>query len=264
MACGAEEEPAAAPQPVSPTSAPPLRVVSLSPAASRFLLDLGAAGALIGVDADSARVPALGRLPVVGLEDAAELSPDLVLVPALGPEEAPGLERLRARGSEVLTIAPRDYGEVFALCRGLGARVAGPVRAAALEVEIGRELAALAAESRGMRRPRVAALRSVEPFESAPAHSFETDLIELAGGTSTNHDHTPRRPPATPAELTASAPDLVLVVSETPLPEAARVAARRSLGELPVAFFAFDRQRFWVRDGGAAVRRLRALIDPLR
>jgi ABC-type Fe3+-hydroxamate transport system substrate-binding protein len=263
-ACEGREEPA---QPSELFSAPPaeLRVVSLSPAASRFVVALGAAWTLVGVDSESGRLPELGPLPVVELEDAAALAPDLVLVPALRAEDTGSVERLRARGSEVIAVSPQDYDEVFALCRDLGARLAGPMRAAALEVELGRELALLAAESRGLRRPRVAAVRGVEPLELAPAHSFETDLIELAGGTSASHDHTLLRRPASPTELMASAPDLVLVVSAAPLPDPARAAARRVLGDaLPVAFFALDQQLFWVRDGGDAVRRLRALIEPLR
>lgn len=262
-ACGAQEEP----EPDAKALLPPpawLRVVSLLPAASTFVLDLGAGSTLIAVDRESARLPELGRLPIVALEDAPGLHPDLVLVPALRPEDAPILERLRAVGSEVIEIAPRDYDDVFALCRGLGARLAGQVRAAAFEASIGRELATLAALSHGQWRPRVAAVIGSEPLELAPAHSFATDLIELAGGTSTTHDHEQALRPANLAQLAASGPDLVLVVSATPMAEPARAAARDVLGDtVPIEFFVLDTQRFWVRDGGDAVRRLRAVFEPL-
>jgi ABC-type hemin transport system substrate-binding protein len=261
-ACGPQEETAAQP----PRSAvhPELRVVSLQPAASAFALELGAGSALIGVDPESARLPGLGALPIVALEEVPELRPDLVLVPGLPPRDAPILDDLRAVGSDVVEVAPRDYDDVFALCRDLGVRLAGPDRAADFENALGRELAVLAAASHGRPRPRVAAVLGTEPLELASAHSFATDLIELAGGTSTTHDHAQPAPPTTPAELAASAPDLVLVVSSAPMTEPARAAARSLLGgTAPVEFFVLDMERFWVRDGSDAVRRLRALIEPL-
>ena len=259
-ACGEPEPPAAGP--ANPASG--LRVISLSPAGSAFALDLGAGSSLIAVDPESARLAGLGSLPTVTLEDASELRPDLLLVPPVGPEDPSILTRLRAAGSDVIEIAPEDYDDVFALCRGLGARLAGPVRAAAFESRLGRELGALAATSHGQRRPRVAAVLTLEPLELAAAHSFATDLIELAGGTSTSHDHEGTKPPTRLAELVASAPDLVLLLSPTPRSEAARASARSLLADaLPSEFFAFDPASFWVRDGPATVGRLRALIEPL-
>ena len=46
--------------------------------------------------------------------------------------------------------------------------------------------------------------------------------------------------------------------------EPARAAARNLFGDaVPIEFFVLDTQRFWVREGGDAVRRLRAVIEPL-
>jgi ABC-type hemin transport system substrate-binding protein len=237
--------------------------VSLAPAATEFVVDLGAASALIAVDRESAILPGLASLPIVALQDARGLGPDLVLAPALRDEDAPAVEGLRALGSEVIEIAPRDYEAVFALLRHVGERLVGAVRTATFVSDLGRELGALSAASHGRRRPRVAALRAAEPLEPAPAHGFETDLIELAGGTSTAHDHD-RPLPVTVAQLVATGPDLVLVVSPSALPEPARAAVRSALGD-PVAieFFVLDTQRFWARGGRDAVLRLRALIEPL-
>ena len=262
-ACGAQEEPT----PQATALLPPparLRIVSLLPAASAFVLDLGAGSMLIGVDRESARLPELGPLPIVVLEDAPGLRPDLVLVPALRAEDAPILERLRAVGSEVIEIAPRHYDDFSALCHGLGARLVGQVRAMAFEGSHGRELATLAALSHGRSRPRVAPVIGFEPFELAPAHSFATDLIEMAGGTSTSHDHVQLLPPVSLAKLVATEPDLLLMISATPMAEPARAAARNALGDaVAIEFFVLDTQRFWVRDFGDAVRRLRAVIEPL-
>ena len=262
VACGAPDEPAPgtalAPEPAA------RRVVSLAPAASAFVVDLGAASALIAVDRESATLPGLSSLPIVALRDAPGLRPDLVLAPALREADAPSVERLRALGSEVIEIAPQDFEAVFALFRDVGARLVGEVRAASFVSDLGRELGALSAASHGRRRPRVAALRAAESLEPAPAHGFETDLIELAGGTSTAHDHTRRARPASVAQLVATDPDLVLVVSATAMTEPARAAVRRAVGDsVAIEFFVLDTQRFWARGGRDAVLRLRARIEPL-
>lgn len=263
VGCGAPQD--SSPGETVSASTVPSRVVSLLPAASAFVVDLGAGSKLIAVDPESARLPGLGQLPVVAPRDLPGLRPDLVLVHAVRPEDAAVFERLRTQGSEVVEVAPRDYEDVFDLCRGLGARLAGTARARSFESAMGRELGALAAASHGRPRPRVAAVLGLDPLEIAPAHSFATDLIEMAGGTSTTHDHQLATPPTTVTELAESgAPDLWLVLSATAMAEPARAAARAALGDsAPIEFFVLDTQRFWAREGTDAVRSLRAVFDEL-
>ena len=137
----------------------------------------------------------------------------------------------------------------------------GRVRATEYEIAMGRDLARLGASSSDQSRPRVVALLELDPLVVAGGHGFTTDLIELAGGTHIAHENHEQTRVTDVAQLSASEPDLILVLSSTPLPEPVRAAARALLAEAaPLEFFELDPARFWVRDGVATVKRLHALI----
>jgi ABC-type hemin transport system substrate-binding protein len=260
VACGSSEE---APIP-PPSSSFPLRAVSLAPAGSELLLELGAAHLLVAVDDASRRIPGLRDLPAVDLAGAAALDPDLLLVPALSGADERLFEELRARGSDVIEVAPHNLDDAFGLCRGLGTRLVGAVRAARFVNTLGAELARIGGASFGRPRPRIAAVLAVAPLEIAGGHSFVTDLIEIAGGTSVSHFEAEPRIPTTAEELYALRPDLVLVTSPSEMSERERAAVRAALpGVARLDFFVFDPERFWVRDGVDTARRLRAIVEPL-
>jgi ABC-type Fe3+-hydroxamate transport system substrate-binding protein len=260
LACGEAAENERVPASITP----PVRAVSLAPVGSELLIALGAGAALVGVDSESGRLADLGALPVVGLEEVAALHPDLVLVPRLGSADAAIADRLRFRGSDVIEVAPHDFDDAFALLRDMGARLAAAARARRVENEIGRELARISGASFGRPRPRIAALLGVAPLELAGGHSFATDLIEIAGGSSVTHGGEERLVRMSAEELVAAGPDLVLVILATELPVDEREAVRAALPDgLRVGFFAFDADRFWVRDAVGTAARLRAVVEPL-
>jgi ABC-type hemin transport system substrate-binding protein len=73
--------------PARAADVPARRIVSMNPSLTRILVAIGAADALVGVDAFSARAePAVASLPRVGglyspsLESVVELQPDLVVI----------------------------------------------------------------------------------------------------------------------------------------------------------------------------------------
>ena len=106
--------------------APPQRIVSLLPAITEMVCELGACDRLVGVDRHSnhpARVrdlPRLGGLEDTSLERLLQLKPDLVLVAG----SARLLPRMRNLGLRVLVFEPRDDSDTarmgLALARLLG------------------------------------------------------------------------------------------------------------------------------------------------
>jgi ABC-type hemin transport system substrate-binding protein len=247
--------------PTAPSGGP--RVVSLSLSASRFALSLGAGDRLVGVDPASAALAPLAALPRVDLSGAAALEPDLVLVDAL-PERLPSEVRtLEERGVRVAEFTPHDIEEVLALIRDVGTRMVGAERALQFERALSRPLAAVAGESHGQPRPRVAALVSFDPLVIAGGHSFETDLIEIAGGHSVTHPGPEIRVPLAADGWKPLALDLILVVVEsTPSPRAEQAMRNTLPPDIPVAFFRRD-EDFWLDAPEEAARRLRAVIEPL-
>ncbi len=263
LACSADEELApTSPQPAlsAPDSAAQ-RIVSVSALATRFVIELGAGRRLVGVDAQSSALPGLAHLPVVDLATAQHLAPDLVLFPAEVDAANPALRSLESAGTRLVEFAPHDFEDVFALCRGLGAQLVGVVSATLFERQIARPLALIGGISPALGRPRVVAVVSFEPLELAGGHSFETDLIEIAGGTSVTHGGDELRIAMTPERWDELSPDLVLVTTLEEASLAGKSAARARIPDrYRVEFFAFDRESFWLEEPEHDAERLRAII----
>ncbi len=237
-----------------------LMIVTLSPRATGFVIEIGAGHQLVGVDSDSRSLIGLDSVAIVDLESLRSIAPDLVLVPRL-PSDQERIRDLRSEGIRLVEFAPHDMEDVYALCRGLGAELVGVAAATLFERRISRPLALVAGRSPPTGRPRIVALVGVDPPELAGGHSFETDLIEVAGGSSATHGGEDTRIEYTPELLRELAPDLVLVTTNLPATEAQIDHANAVVpDEFQVAYFDFVRDTFWLRQPVKDAERLRALL----
>ena len=240
------------------------RIVSLSPIATRFLVELGVAPRLVAVDPRSRELLSAAQptavLETSSLEDAHRFAPDFVLLPAL-PDDIGSLAELEAAGARVVEFAPHDLEDVFALCRSVAGPLVGEEAATAFERRIARPLSLIAGQSSPEGRPRVVALVSVDPPEIAGGHSFETDLIEIAGGSSLTHGGDDNRRPIDAEELARLAPDRVVVMTASALVPADQDRALLLVGGIaPVDFFRFERETFWPAAPAEDAARLRAVF----
>ncbi len=111
--CDRPQEPAAAPT-ASPSivAPPPLRVVSLSPAITRTLCDLGAGDWIVGrtpyCRGLGERVPVVGDLLSIDPEALRQVEPDLVLVQPSHGGVQPAIELLAAAGEFGVESFPID------------------------------------------------------------------------------------------------------------------------------------------------------------
>jgi ABC-type hemin transport system substrate-binding protein len=235
-------------------------VISLSFGASRLILALDASTALVGVDAVSGTLPPLRGLPRVDLAGSAALDPDVVIVDALPPGGVP--RELQAAGTRIFEFVPHDLEDVQDMIRELGGVLVGPQRAHVFEVAFSEPFARIGGASHGQPRPRVVAVLSFDPLEIAGGHSFETDLIEIAGGESVTHAIEEPRLHIEANAWALLAPDLVWVVDEPPSVE--RPALREVVpSSVDVVFLSFAPD-FWLdEDPTFPVRRLRGVIEPL-
>jgi len=251
------------PEESGPSAAPPAasrapRIVSLTPLATRFLVELGVAPQLVAVDAVSRGLQGVDDMQVATLETAYHFDPDLVLLPAL-PDDVRSLSVLEGVGARVIQFAPHDLEDVFALCRSVAGPLVGEDAATAFERRIARPLSLIAGEASPDDRPRILALVSIDPPEIAGGHSFETDLIEIAGGSSITHGSDDNRRPIDTAGLESLAPDRVVVMTSQPLSAADEDRALRLVdGVAPVDFFQFERETFWLDEPADDAARLRA------
>lgn len=256
LGCTREDD---APSP--PPNPAEARIVSLSPLATRFLLELGVSSRLVAVDAESLAPLGATPRPTTSLEKAQRFHPDLVLLAAL-PEDVRSFSALSEAGARVVEFAPHDLEDVFALVRSIAGPLVGEEAATAFERRIARPLALIGGQSSPEGRPRVIALVSVDPPEIAGGHSFETDLIEIAGGSSVTHGSDDNRRPIDAEELARLAPDLVVVMTPSEQGPIDQDRALHLVGDIaPVDFFTFDRETFWLAEPAEDAARLRAVFS---
>lgn len=133
----------------------PQRIVSLLPALTESVCQLGHCHRLVGVDRHSSWPERVHALPRVGsglepsIEAVVALRPDLVLMAA----SARGAERLQALGIATLVLEPRTHADVQRVLRTLGAVLGVDGQQLWQEIEAGLAAAAgaLPVQARGWR-----------------------------------------------------------------------------------------------------------------
>ncbi len=137
----------------------------------------------------------------------------------------------------------------------------GTGRANQFEIALSRPLAKIGGESFGQPRPRTAAVVDLAPVTLAGGHSFETDLIEIAGGSSVTHGGDATRVVVDAEDWARLAPDLIVVMTSRPMNESERNSALTLLPlENEVFFFRFDAESFWLDAPAETAQRFRGLI----
>lgn len=222
-AADAPRAPAAA---QSPNAAEPARrVVSLYPSLTAILLAIGAADALVGVDAFSAQQQSLSGIAQVGglynpsVERVLALRPDLVVaVPSVAQRGF--LERLRDLNAPLLELNPVSFEDVAASVETLGRRVGRSGAAGARANALRRARRRAEALTRG--RPPVPMLFVVErdPVFVAGPGSFLDDMLRAAGARNLAASFKTPWPRVSREWLIAAAPELLLDSSPDPQPAA--------------------------------------------
>lgn len=200
----------------------PRATVSLSPAISATLADLGVGDAVVGRTpwcwAVPDGVPAVGSLLEIDYERLIATSPVAVLVqPGIGGVD-PELERLAAsRGWRLGAWRLERLGDVIAMLEGLRELppVAGDDRAIARLESRRREISDLLAGEPPADAPRVLLLVSAEPPTAAAGETFLDELLRAAGGRNALES---RRGyiGLSLEEIVALAPDATVVLRDEP------------------------------------------------
>ena len=196
----------------------PQRIVSLSPATTEMIFALSAEGNLAAVDEGSDYPEETANLAKIASGDVAAIlaqTPDMVFVGREFPQAA--MDELAAKGIPVVCVEAAAYGDVYA---GL-ALTAQILRVDASKVVEGmqqtvQEVTAEASELD--RQPTVLFVMGYIDGHTtaAGAGSLEFSLIELAGGIPVT-SAADSFPVYSAEQIAALAPDVILVVSDTPL-----------------------------------------------
>ena len=213
-------------------AAPPRRIVSLIPAVTEMLIALGAGDRLVArTDYDTN--PALDTLPSVGggltpdIEWLVRRQPDLVIGWTDGTARTV-LGRLRELGIGVYSADIQSLADADTTVLRLGALLRLDDEAEALVARTRRGLDEVRRAARGLPRPRVLYVLSVDPPMTAGPGTFLHEIIELAGGDNVFGDAAAQWPTVSLEAVVDREPDLLLV----PVGEEGFVPVDR-LGALP-------------------------------
>ena len=196
-------------------TAPPQRIVSLTPASTELLFALGAGPKLVGrthwdIWPDEARfVPDVGDGIRPNIEAVLATRPDLVLL--YGSEENRGsARRIRQAGVQTLSLKV-DLPEHFRrLTLILGRALDDSLRAHAVVASVDSALNAVRSATRNAPRTRVVWVADADPLILIGGGSFLTELIEIAGGENVFADIPGPSAPMSMESVVARNPDVVL------------------------------------------------------
>lgn len=196
--------------------APAQRVVSLSPATTEILFDIGAGATLVGrttwcdYPAAALDVPSVGDGIAPNLEAVLATEPDLVLLYPAAQNDA-AAARLREMGVPALQLRSDLLADVPRLARLLGRATGHEERAAAA---VARYETALADASRTPAAHPVSVFLLVwaEPPLTVGRGSYLTDLLARAGGRNVFDDLPASSGPVSIESVVARDPDAILVL----------------------------------------------------
>ncbi len=193
-------------------------VVSLAPAVTRAVVDLGMGDRLVGVASHDASAAA--DLPVVGGYQEADVERIVGLRPAMvlrmsGGEDAALTAAVEAVGGQVHTLSdPRSVQDVLEMVTRLGELLGEAEAAAALEQRITQRLAAVrdAAVSTDGHRPRVLLLLDPAGLMAIGPRATHHELLEWVGGVNAVGDAVVSAPVLDAEAVVAARPEVIVLL----------------------------------------------------
>ncbi|MEO0513690.1 MAG: ABC transporter substrate-binding protein [Planctomycetota bacterium] len=202
-----------------------LRIVSLLPAITHVLIELGLQDAIVAVgdydDLAPLGTPSLGRFVDLDLERLATLAPTHVLA-ATGQAGLPErVNQMAEQGRFKLADLPYP-GQVeagIALIRQVGQAIGRETKTSKLAAEMEHQLDRFAALTAERDRPRTLMVFNLERVMASGPNTVNDELLHIAGGTNAATDTTVTAPIFDREALRALAPEVIFVLmpGEPPL-----------------------------------------------
>lgn len=199
-------------------SAQPRRVISLVPATTEMLFDMGAGDRIAGVSNYDRFPPQVERIPHVGglldpnVERILTLKPDLVIVYETQTDLIRQLERA---GVPMFRYVHRGLPDIMQTMRALGERVGVEAAADAAASRVEQRLDAIRARVAGRQRPKTLLVFGREQgtlrhVDASGGYGFLHDLLELAGGADALADLHQQSVEMSTEMILARAPEVIL------------------------------------------------------
>jgi iron complex transport system substrate-binding protein len=196
----------------------PRRVISLIPATTEMLFDMGVSDRIAGVGTFDRFPPEVGRFPRVGglldpnVERILSLKPDLVIV---YDTQTDLIAQLTRANVPMFRYRHQGLPDIVQTLRALGTRIGAAKEAEAAAGRIEARLADVRRRVEGRPRPRTLLIFGREPgslrrIEASGGYGFLHDLLELAGGTDVLSDLRRQSVEMGTEMVLARAPDVII------------------------------------------------------
>ena len=200
------------------TQATPRRIISLIPATTEMLFDIGASDRIVGVGTFDRFPPEVSRFPRVGglldpnVERMLALKPDLVIV---YETQTNLISQLTRAGVPMFRYQHQGLPDIVQTMRSLGTRIGAVKEAEAAAGRIEARLADVRRRVEGRPRPRTLLVFGREPgslrrIEASGGYGFLHDLLELAGGNDVLSDFQRQSVEMSTEMVLARAPEVII------------------------------------------------------
>ena len=200
------------------TQTAPRRIISLIPATTEMLFDIGASDRIVGVGTFDRFPPEVSRFPRVG----GLLDPNVERILALKPElviayetQSNLISQLTRAGVPMFRYRHQGLPDIVQTMRSLGTRIGAVKEAEAAAGRIEARLADVRRRVEGRPRPRTLLVFGREPgslrrIEASGGYGFLHDLLELAGGNDVLSDFQRQSVEMSTEMVLARAPEVII------------------------------------------------------
>jgi len=195
-----------------------LRIVSLVPAVTHLLIEIGLQDAIVAVgdydDLAPIGTPSLGRFIDLDLERLTTLAPTHVLAYT----GQAGLSKRVTQMAEQRRFVLADFpypgrvAEGLSLMEQVGETIGRETKTSALAEEMRYQLGRFARLTAGRDRPRSLMLFSLDPVRASGPHTINDELLSIAGGLNAVDDATVTAPIFDREALRVLAPDAIFLL----------------------------------------------------
>ncbi len=209
--------------PAHPTTQPTaLRIISLSPAMTEALYEMGLGDRLVGVSQacnyppEATKLPQVGSLGMTNMETMLSLAPTMVVTTDFERDDT--MQAIRSSGVQVVEGHIATIQQMFESFEKIGKLTGHPQQAATLVQKMKGDLAGIHARFAATpveRRPRVYLEVWHDPITTAGSQSFMDDVLAHAGGTNAAHEISRDYPIISPEKVIEWNPQVVVLCDET-------------------------------------------------
>ena len=197
---------------------PPKRIISLAPATTEILFELGFDEEIVGVTREcdypkkAQDKEKVGEYMNFNIETIVSLKPDVIIMAAEGNVKGK-LKEIERLGLTVYTVSTKNIDELLTTIKDVGSVTGKQKEGEALAKRVEDEIEAVKKRLIGVKKKTVFCIIGIEPIIGAGANTLIGDIIKVAGGINIIGEDAPDYPVVNLEGLYVKNPEVILISS---------------------------------------------------